>query len=495
MKKVAILFGNDKYDFSNAQLQCAVNDAEALQEKLDALSFETKSILNSDMKTMAMEIANFETTLPNYDVGLFFFAGHGFQFDGLNYLAATDTSFADDRSAAYTSFRLDDIIAAMNRSNILIKILIIDACRSSSVSGSRGIGTGFAPIFAPRGTIIAFATSPGQTAKERGEHGLFTAAILEHIMTKNITIENMFKRVRNTVYMWSNATQVTWEHTSLMGDFVFNKNKEEITKDIYCREALSDEVYECEVGSKIYDLICDLKTHDYNYQNPVVYKMNKKKTELLEADINDLFVLGRNLYQASVNAFKITNFFDSLHSNLSFFDKRVRRHLLDGMEYEIYFNSKAHLRKRFKTHKYEEVLSELLSNDGNDSRKFICSQLEDFEQKVFYVPGGQKIKITIALNEYFIEYGEEGTVYFIEGIYMERQNILYNEDGTELYQFSESGYYHRDMNVTELEAFLRENLVVTRRNILIEYTFDYEPKVDEITIVVPMNQQLLRYAN
>ena len=90
---------------------------------------------------------------------------------------------------------------------------------------------------------------------------------------------------------------------------------------------------------------------------------------------------------------------------------------------------------------------------------------------------------------------KEGTVYFIEGIYMEGQNILYNEDGTELYQFSESGYYHRDMNVTELEAFLRENLVVTRRNILIEYTFDYEPKVDEITIVVPMNQQLLRYAN
>ena len=128
MKKVAILFGNDKYDFSNAQLQCAVNDAEALQEKLDALSFETKSILNSDMKTMAMEIANFETTLPNYDVGLFFFSGHVFQFDGLNYLAATDPSFADDRSAAYTSFRLDDIIAAMNRSNILIKILIIDAC-------------------------------------------------------------------------------------------------------------------------------------------------------------------------------------------------------------------------------------------------------------------------------------------------------------------------------------------------------------------------------
>ena len=83
----------------------------------------------------------------------------------------------------------------------------------------------------------------------------------------------------------------------------------------------------------------------------------------------------------------------------------------------------------------------------------------------------------------------------IEGIYMDGQNILYNEDGTELYQFSESGCYHRDMNVDGLETFLRENLVATRRNLLIDYTFDYEPKVDEITIVVPMNQQLLRYAN
>ena len=81
---------------------------------------------------------------------------------------------------------------------------------------------------------------------------------------------------------------------------VFNKNKAETVKDIYCREALSDEIYECEVGSKIYDMICDLKTHDYNFQNPIVYKMSRMKAELLEADINDLFVLGRNLYQASV---------------------------------------------------------------------------------------------------------------------------------------------------------------------------------------------------
>lgn len=78
MKKVAILFGNDKYDFSNAQLQCAVNDAEALQEKLDALSFETKSILNSDMKTMAMEIANFETTYQTMTWACFSLQGMDF---------------------------------------------------------------------------------------------------------------------------------------------------------------------------------------------------------------------------------------------------------------------------------------------------------------------------------------------------------------------------------------------------------------------------------
>ena len=495
MKKIAILVGNDKYDFKGAQLQSAVNDAKALEEKLVNLSFETKSILNSSLGTMATEISDYETVLAGYDVGLFFFAGHGFQFGGLNYLAATDTSFADDRSAAYTSFRLDDVIEAMNRSNVSIKILIIDACRISSVGGSRGIGTGFAPIFAPRGTIIAFATSPGQTAKEKGEHGLFTAAILEHIMVPNITIENMFKRVRNTVYIMSDSTQVTWEHTSLMGDFVFNKGKAKIENNIYHADAFRDEFYECEMGSKIYDLICDLKTHNYNYQNPVIHKMGKMKAELMKADINDLFVLGRNLYQASVYAFSITYFFDDLHRILHNYGKDVRRHLLNGMSYEIYFDSKAHLRRKFKTHKYEEVLSELLSGEGNESRKFICNQLEDFEQKVFYVPGGEKINITVAFNECFEEYGKEGTVYCIEGIYMEGQNILYTEDGTELYQYSEAGYFHKKMNTTELEDFIRENLVVTRRNITIDYTYDYSPKTDDITILVPMNQQLLRYAN
>lgn len=95
------------------------------------------------------------------------------------------------------------------------------------------------------------------------------------------------------------------------------------------------------------------------------------------------------------------------------------------MSYEIYFDSKAHLRRKFKTHKYEEVLSELLSGEGNESRRFICNQLEDFEQKVFYVP----------------------------------------------------------------------DPVVTRRNISIDYTYDYSPETDDITILVPMNQQLLRYAN
>ena len=495
MKKLAILFGNDAYDFGKAQLQCAVNDAKALEEKLVELSFETKSILNSDLGTMAAEISNYETVLSGYDVGLFFFAGHGFQFDGLNYLAATDTSFADDRSAAYTSFSLDNVIAAMDRSSVLIKILIIDACRSSSVGGSRGIGTGFAPIFAPRGTIIAFATSPGQTAKEKGEHGLFTAAILEHIMVPNITIENMFKRVRNTVYIWSNSTQVTWEHTSLMGDFIFRKGRIESTNNIYHIDALRDACYECEVGSKIYDLISDLKTHNYNYQNPVINKMSKMKADLLRADINDLFVLGRNLYQASSNAFNVINFFDNLHSNLNNYGKDVRRHLLNGMSYEIYFDSKAHLRRKFKTHKYEAVLSELLSNEGDASRKFICSQLEDFEQKVFYIPGGAKLEITVAFNECFEEYGEEGIIYCIEGVYMEGQNILYTEDGTELYQYSEVGYFHKQMSITELEDFLRESFAVTRRNIAIDYTYDYSPKTDDITIFVPMNQQFLRYAN
>ena len=193
MRKIALLVGNNEYEMESAKLNCAVNDADALAQKLQDLDFDVEVLRNTSYTDMGVGIASFKRNLCNYEVGLFFFAGHGFQFDGNNYLAMIDTSFVDEGSARYTSFPLNDAINAMESSDLAIKILVIDACRQGGFGGTRGMSRGLAPVFAPKGTLIAFATSPGQAAKEANNHGFFTSAILQHIGVPNLKVEEVFK--------------------------------------------------------------------------------------------------------------------------------------------------------------------------------------------------------------------------------------------------------------------------------------------------------------
>ncbi|MBA4697989.1 MAG: caspase family protein [Ruminococcus sp.] len=493
MKKVAMLVGNDNYDSTNAVLRCAVNDANTLAKKLEELEFDVEVINNINNTGMGIEMAKFKRSLSNYEVGLFFFAGHGFQFDGRNYLATIDTSFADESSTKYTSFPLDDVIEIMEDSNLAIKILIIDACRQGTFSGRRGMTEGFAPVFAPKGTIIAFATSPGQAAKEANEHGFFTSAILQHIATPHISIEEVFKRVRNTVYIMSKGTQITWEHTSLMGSFTFNPMQRRAIHEKYSRYALADYDYECLPDSKCYDWINAARSYNYNIQNSIIGQITRLKKELINEDSNDLFVLGRNLYQASINAFYITNFFDELHTNLKQFNKDVASHLLNGMAYEIYFDSKGKLRRNFKTHKYKEVLQELLSVDYSTCREFIVNKLEGYSQKVVYIPGGKILDLEVYFKEYHEEYVDY-ELYCPEKILLDGINIMYNSEGVELYQ-DISWYGIRGGNMDLFFEHLREKTVATQRGLHITYVADgnFDEDISEITI--PRDFQLLKYTN
>ncbi len=493
MKKVAMLIGNDNYDTISAALRCAVNDANTLAKKLENLDFDIEVLNNINYTSMGMEMAKFKQCLSNYEVGLFFFAGHGFQFDGRNYLATKDTSFTDESSARYTSFPLDDVIEAMEDSNLAIKILIIDACRQGVFGGRRGTAEGFAPVFAPKGTIIAFATSPGQAAKEANDHGFFTSAILQHIATPHISIEEVFKRVRNTVYIMSKGTQITWEHTSLMGDFTFSLAQRQILHEEYSRYALADCDYECLPDSKCYDWINAAKSYNYHTQNPIIGQMIRSKKELSKEDANDLFVLGRNLYQASTNAFYITNFFDELHNNLKQFDRAVASHLLAGMAYEIYFDSKGKLRGKFKTHKYKEVLQELLSSDYTNSREFIVAKLEGYSQKVVFIPGGRRIDLEVYLKEYHEEYVEH-ELYCPEKILMDGINIMYDSEGAELYQ-DISWYGIRGGTLEMFIEHLREKTVSTQRGLHVSYVADESFDENSSEITIPTDFQLLRYTN
>jgi hypothetical protein len=494
LKKIAILIGNDNYDDSSRILTCAVNDAESLCETLEKLQFDVCLYKDVNGRDISEAMTNYSRKLQDYEVGLFFFAGHGFQIEGNNYLGCTDTSFVDATSMKHTAYPLQSVLDDLQNSTLQVKILIIDACRS--FAGTRGGNDGFAPVFAPKGTIIAFATSPGQTAKEKDGHGIFTKALLQHINTRNISIEEMFKRVRNSVYLESSGSQVTWEHTSLMGKFAFNDYVAVEVASRYSRIALADGKYEPESNGRCYELIQDAKTYNYNYQNTIPTNMSKWLEDMYHESPDDIFVLGRNLYQAAENAFSISDYFNQLAANLSGYDKNFANHLLTGMAYEIYFGSDGKLRNRFKTNRYYiDVLVLIMSGSYCESKDFLVSQLKEYPQKIMYIPG-EKLKATVELIQRKQRHTDKD-IYVVNQIFVDGINVIYNEDGTEPYDaVDDYRSYAEPEGLEPMSASLMSAMAGTRRGVEIEYVMRDGTQVDSsVDVLIPMRYSLLRYSN
>lgn len=223
MNKIALIFGNAKYP--DSPLRNPVNDADAVQERLTRLGFKTVKRTDATNKEMEEGLNIFSSHLNSCEVALFFFAGHGMQISGKNYLTAIDTNFDKEIDAKYSSLPLDKVIEIMEDGTNQTDIIMLDACRNNPYERRwRGIDSrGLAPVYAPKGMIIGYATSPGQVAYDGdGENGAYTDAFLKHLSTPDINIEDLFKRVRNTLSSSTRGRQISWEHTSLMGDFYFN---------------------------------------------------------------------------------------------------------------------------------------------------------------------------------------------------------------------------------------------------------------------------------
>lgn len=178
---------------------------------------------------MKKAIDDFGYEIKGNDVGLFYYAGHGIQSNGYNYLIPVDAQLITEKQIEYDCVQADRILALMEGSGSKVNIIILDACRNNPFERSwtrSETGKGLAFMNAPKGTLIAYATSPGSTASDgSGEHGLYTSAILESILIPNITILQMFQNVRSIVSQKSNDKQTPWESTSLIGDFYFNNGE------------------------------------------------------------------------------------------------------------------------------------------------------------------------------------------------------------------------------------------------------------------------------
>jgi len=220
--RLALVIGNAAY--RTAPLANPVKDARAMSRALSDAGFTVISREDASRKEMATALREFGDMLKKSGgVGLVYYAGHGVQIKGGNYLIPVDASIEREDEVAYASIDASQILDKMQSANNRLNILILDACRNNPyASGSRSAGRGLAQMDAPVGTLIAFSTAPGMVASDgQGENGLYTQHLLGAIRTPGIRIEDVFKRVRSNVRRDSGGSQIPWESTSLEGDFIF----------------------------------------------------------------------------------------------------------------------------------------------------------------------------------------------------------------------------------------------------------------------------------
>ncbi len=221
-RRLALVIGNG--DYPQSRLKNPENDAEDIADKLESLGFDV--MLHTDLarKQMRRVVRQFGRKAPNYDVILFYFAGHGVQLEGENYLIPVDVDFDIMKSELQDdAVRANTILDIMNEADDKTNIFILDACRNNPFrSFSRSASRGLATLESGVGTLIAYATAPGSTAEDgSGRNGTYTQYLLENLDKPGLTVEQMMKRVRIGVLKATRNRQVPWENSSLRGDFCF----------------------------------------------------------------------------------------------------------------------------------------------------------------------------------------------------------------------------------------------------------------------------------
>jgi tetratricopeptide (TPR) repeat protein len=227
-KRYALVIGNAKYK-SVAPLKNSANDASDIAAELERSNFEVIKVIDGDYNKMREAFTKFHEKLSNgpkdQTIGLFYYAGHGLQNEGENYLVPIEANIKYDDDIPRMCLPMHRVVLAnMERSSTRMNIVIMDACRNNPFpSSARDIGGGgLAEIKRAKGSFIAYATSPGATASDGdGRNGLYTQELLKALKKPGRTIEQVFKEVRQNVLKLSEDKQNTWDSSNIIGEFYF----------------------------------------------------------------------------------------------------------------------------------------------------------------------------------------------------------------------------------------------------------------------------------
>jgi uncharacterized caspase-like protein len=219
--RFALVIGNSAY--ATAPLKNPVNDAQDIATALRGVGFKVIHKEDASRSQMRAAIREFSKEIRQGGVGLFYFAGHGVEVDGINYLIPVGANIEEEWEVADEAVDADSVLRAMGDADNQLNIIILDACRNNPFARSfRSASRGLAKMSPPTGSLLAFATGPGDVAADgEGRNGLFTKYLLEAMQREGTTLEQVFKKVRINVKRDTAGGQVPWEESSLTGDFYF----------------------------------------------------------------------------------------------------------------------------------------------------------------------------------------------------------------------------------------------------------------------------------
>ena len=213
----ALVIGNGAYPGSG-RLDNPVNDANAISQKLRSMGFTVTTVTDANRQRLVQSMAQFRRTAASADISLLYYAGHGVQIFGTNYILPTDVDQTDPAQATIQGVSLNSVVE-----NFLpgkTKLVFLDACRDNALqrTNDRSVSKGLAPISAAEGTLISYATKDGQTAADGvgSKNSPFTQALLEHLNDPQ-DIAVVLRKVRERVMKITGGKQQPWEYGSLTG--------------------------------------------------------------------------------------------------------------------------------------------------------------------------------------------------------------------------------------------------------------------------------------
>ncbi|MGI9415651.1 MAG: caspase family protein [Hyphomicrobiales bacterium] len=224
-KRVALVVGNSEYSLISP-LQNPRNDAELMAQTLKGLGFDVVLALDSDRTAMTRAVREFGKRLSEAGpgtAGLFYYAGHGVQARGTNYLVPLKAPIEDELDLTVEAVDVAWVLSQMEAAGNGLNLMVLDACRNNPFKGMfRSVGRGLGRIDTARGALVAFAAAPGQVATDgTGDNSPYTASLVRAMRTPGLAVEQVFKRVRLDVESKTGGRQTPWEESSLRGEFYF----------------------------------------------------------------------------------------------------------------------------------------------------------------------------------------------------------------------------------------------------------------------------------